>query len=171
MRALRDGHFTSPDGRFAVSIAAGVLDRILAQCRTARGRETGGVIVGHYSEDRGTALVEGISTVPPDSRHGRFSFYRGVQGLKAWLDTLWGRGAGYYLGEWHFHPYASASPSRTDRQQMLEIAGSERYRCPEPILVVVGGNPAGKYELSVTVFTRGGVTTTLVAVCDPTIIS
>lgn len=83
--------------------------------------------------------------------------------LKNWLDSLWHRGAAFYLGEWHFHPYASARPSGTDQQQMRDIARSDRYRCPEPVLVIVGGDPSAAYELSVSVFSVYGTAITRVA--------
>ncbi len=39
---------------------------------------------------------------------------------------------------------------------MVEIAAEHGYRCPEPILVIVGGDPSGPVTLSVTLVRRGG---------------
>jgi hypothetical protein len=53
---------------------------------------------------------------------------------------MWRRKDGYYLGEWHFHPFGEPSPSDTASSQMREIARSPQYRCPEPILLIISGD-------------------------------
>jgi hypothetical protein len=88
--------------------------------------------------------VTDVSLSPSDSIHGRFWFYRGINGLQNWLNRLWRRRE-YYLGEWHFHPSASAVSSPKDRTQMKKIATSQKYHCPEPILLIIGGNPNGNW--------------------------
>lgn len=64
--------------------------------------------------------------------------------------------AGFYVGEWHFHPNAAPTPSDTDHRSMRGIATSTRYNCPEPVLVIVGGNPRREWTASAQVFPRGG---------------
>jgi hypothetical protein len=51
----------------------------------------------------------------------------------------------HYLGEWHFHPFAAPSPSSIDYSQMAEIAVSRSWRCPEPVLLIIGGDPRGEW--------------------------
>jgi hypothetical protein len=60
------------------------------------------------------------------------------------------------LGEWHFHPYATPSASADDERQMLTIADDPRYHCPEPILLIMGGDPSGAWTMAAYVFTRSG---------------
>src|SRR4051794_36492130 len=109
-----------------------MIDAILRECRHAKGKETGGIFVGEYRREHDSALVSAISGAPTDSRAGRTWFYRGVQGLQAWLNRLWHSERKHYLGEWHFHPYAEPSPSDTDTQQLNDIANTPSYHCSEP---------------------------------------
>lgn len=66
------------------------------------------------------------------------TFYRGIDGLKRILDLAWDQGQ-YYLGEWHYHPNASSAPSNIDKNQMIVLSQDQKLKCPEPILIIVGG--------------------------------
>ena len=48
------------------------------------------------------------------------------------LDTLW-KDNQYYLGEWHYHPNSSPTPSRSDIEQMLSLSHDKK-------LIILGGN-------------------------------
>jgi len=74
---------------------------------------------------------------------------RGVKGLETLLKRFWSKNE-YYLGEWHYHPNASASPSMQDISQMKEISRSIHYQCPEPVLLIIGGD-YNEYEIRVFV--------------------
>lgn len=151
-----DQIFAGANGKYRVVLTAGVLVQLFSQCRRALGNETGGVLAGKYSDDKRSAVVTHLSSLPTDSKAGRTWLVRGVKGLKAWLASLWHSNSGYYLGEWHFHPGGSSDPSATDTQQMRLIAQSAQYRCPEPILVIIGGVTDENWSISVTVFPREG---------------
>ncbi|MCC6676326.1 MAG: Mov34/MPN/PAD-1 family protein [Phycisphaerales bacterium] len=151
-----DLEFKAERSPFAVRLTGRALAQLIAMCIAAGRDETGGLLIGRYSPDHRTAIVE-IATGPGgDSRAGRAWLIRGVKGLQRLLDGLWSRSGGYYLGEWHFHPGASPTPSRQDVSQMRAIAESARYHCPEPVLAILGGEPGGDYLLRVEVFGRGG---------------
>jgi hypothetical protein len=80
-------------------------------------------------------------------------FVRGVSGLGKWLKQLWShRRRRFYLGEWHFHPFGSPMPSTQDDIQMKEIAQLFESRCPEPVLLIVGGDPKGGWSLGAFVY-------------------
>ncbi len=64
-------------------------------------------------------------------------------GLQNWIDELWSRGDGWYIGEWHYHPGGRPVPSIKDQRQMFQIAGTDDAHCPEPVLLMVGGRPGG----------------------------
>jgi integrative and conjugative element protein (TIGR02256 family) len=150
----RDRHFVSDDGHLAVTITARSMATLVERCRRANDEETGGVLVGRYT-DRGDRAVVSLTTgAPKDSRAARWSFFRGIRGLQAVIDRAWRRGE-YYLGEWHYHPRASAQPSSTDIQQMVAFAADPEYRCPEPVLVVLGGDPSLDPTITVTVLSAG----------------
>lgn len=155
------------DGRFGVRIDRRAIELIVAECVRSGRRETGGILVGRYSDDRRLALVQSASSPPPDTRAGGFWLLRGVRGLQSWLEGLWKKDGTYYLGEWHFHPFASPTPSRQDVSQMKRIAATESYQCAEPILLIIGGDPHGAWKLHVEVHTRRGERNQLTMQPDP----
>lgn len=133
-------NFRAPSGLFGLSVPAPAVERILGYCARALPNETGGILIGRYNASFDTALVSEATPAPPDSRAGRNWFYCGTQGLLSLLDEAWKDGH-YYLGEWHFHPLASPTPSETDRRRLRDIAQDERYHCAEPLLLIFGGDP------------------------------
>lgn len=144
--------FQSADCQFGVEINQKLMGKIVKLCARSSTLETGGILTGYYTASHDWAIVTAISGPPPDSRMGLFWFSRGIQGLQAWLNRLWKTSKEYYLGEWHFHPRSSPQPSPVDIWQMQRIAVSEHYACPEPILLVVGGQPPTDWNVSVVVF-------------------
>ncbi|MCC6678238.1 MAG: Mov34/MPN/PAD-1 family protein [Phycisphaerales bacterium] len=151
-----DLEFKADRSPFAVRLTGRALAQLVSTCIIAGRDETGGVLIGRYSPDHRTAIIE-IATGPGgDSRAGRAWLIRGVKGLQRLLNSLWSSGGGYYLGEWHFHPGAAPTPSHQDVSQMKVIASSPRYHCPEPVLVILGGEPGGDYLLHVEVFGLAG---------------
>ncbi len=113
----------SRDRRYGVSVQPSHLSQIVAVCQRADRVETGGILVGHYTDDQKLAIITEISDAPDDSKRSRTRFWRGVHGLQGWLDWLWKQNR-YYLGEWHFHPFAAPNPSYCDVNQMRDIASS-----------------------------------------------
>lgn len=138
-------------GRYAVEIPKSAIQAMLKHCRNATPEETGGILIGHYSEDHVCAIVTQVTGPPSDSRRFSARFFRGVSGLQQLLNQLWSQHRGYYLGEWHFHPINNPRPSSVDRREMSHISRSEQYSCPEPLLVIVAGAPDGDWSISVTV--------------------
>lgn len=147
----------SPDGRFGLSLGGRQVERLCRLCRDAGGYETGGVLIGRYVDHHSCARISEISGPPVDSRASRTSFYRGVSGIQERLVALWRAARGFYLGEWHYHPGGAPDPSEVDTHQLLEIAASTTYNCPEPLLLIVGHNGTGKLTMRVFVFQRSGL--------------
>jgi integrative and conjugative element protein (TIGR02256 family) len=143
----------SDDLQFSVHFTKEVLSKIFAECSRADRIETGGILLGKYSDDKLVAHILNYSSPSSDSRQGPRSFLRGIKGLKAFLDQNWEEGQ-YYLGEWHYHPHSSSIPSEQDIHQMQQIAKNSKYSCPEPILLVVGGSARDGWEINVRVFER-----------------
>ena len=141
-------HFTSVSGA-RVTITAKALAMMTELARKRYHRETGGIMIGHYSDDLTTARIECVSDEPPDSRAGRTWFVRGKVGLAAILEEAWHEGR-YYLGEWHSHPGASPAPSGPDLSSIRKIAGSKARMCHRPILMIVGGDLRNRPEFSAT---------------------
>jgi integrative and conjugative element protein (TIGR02256 family) len=156
--------FRSVDERFRVTVGGRTVALIHRLCRRSSKDETGGILIGRYSAELDCAGVTNASGAPTDSRHGATWFQRGTRGLQAWLDRWWTTRGEHYLGEWHFHPYAAPTPSPTDRDQLEAIATTKSYGCPEPILLIFGGDPAGAWSVSAHVFPRGREAVTLLRV-------
>jgi len=157
MKMNKTIEFQSNDKHYGLKLESTYIERLLGLCLNTIPNETGGIIVGYYTDSHNFAIVTGISSPPPDSRNGKFWFQRGISGLQSWLERLWSTKNHYYLGEWHFHPFAKTNPSLTDINQLAEISFSKPYRCPEPILLIVGGNPIDitSCVLSAYVFIKG----------------
>ncbi len=142
----------------APSYRAVVPDSVIAEmagyCAKARKRETGGILIGHYSDDHQTAFVREITDKPRDSAFTWLSFRRGTDGLRRLLEERWAEGL-YYLGEWHFHPGGSPLPSGQDRESMRDIARDPAYACEVPLLMIMGGKPPNQGSLHISVYPAG----------------
>ena len=143
--------YVSDDGRYGIVLKASHIKKILDECIGSLPNETGGILVGKYNERHDLAIVSDILTSPPDSNAGTTWFHRGIKGLKQKLRELW-KNNYYYLGEWHFHPFSSPNPSFTDISQIRKISKNKKYQCPEPALLVLGGNPQANFDLEVFVY-------------------
>lgn len=149
-------HRTTTDKRFGIRVADGAMEEILRRCIDSHPLETGGILVGYYNECHDCALVTMVTGPPSDSKSGRSFFYRGVRGLQRWLTNLWvNEERRYYLGEWHYHPHGLPFPSRRDSLQMEEISNDSEYHCPQPVLVVAGGDGEVISEAKAFVFPHG----------------
>lgn len=150
--------FSSSDSRFRVVITPGAIASILRFAANANRSETGGILLGRYNSRHDSAFIDGVTGPPDDSAAGRSWFRRGVNGLRDLLTRLWNGERRFYLGEWHYHPGGSPVPSSTDAEQMKSIAGDPSYACPEPVLVIFGGDPSGNWDVGVIVYRRNDST-------------
>ncbi|MBZ9801102.1 Mov34/MPN/PAD-1 family protein [Mesorhizobium sp. ES1-6] len=116
--------------------------------------ETGGILIGCYGADRWNADIVEATPRPRGSLSGWFWFQRSKHGLASLLEDRWRLGF-HYLGEWHFHPGGAPTPSGPDIRAMRRIASDEVYRCPSPILVILGGQPKTRWSISATLFRDG----------------
>lgn len=133
--------FVLPGTNIKLIIADDKITEMLNHISHSTSKETGGILVGHYSQDQLHAIVTKITGPPKDSLSGSHWFQRGVHGLKNLLNSAW-KYKQYYLGEWHSHTLSLAvNASSRDSVQMMEIAFSSAYQCPEPILLIIAGTP------------------------------
>ncbi|MBD2717108.1 Mov34/MPN/PAD-1 family protein [Microvirga sp. STR05] len=148
-------HFISANKDFNLFLSKKLLEEVVNYCRIAHRNETGGIIIGSYSADLSGATVSKIMGPPVDSRSGFSWFERGTEGVKKAMDDLWQKQQQFYLGEWHYHPYSSPNPSRRDLLQMREVAEDPNFACPEPIMLIAGGNPKKSMLFRAFVFPAG----------------
>lgn len=148
--------FLAPDGSLAVDIEEPAVVEMIDFCLRSDRLETGGVLLGRYSRFGDRAAVRQVVGPPSDSIHRRFGFVRGISGLGSRLRRAW-RSGEFYVGEWHFHPGASPSPSGIDESQILAFAVDADYRCAHPVLIIIGGQPPVDWAMSVSVVVDGQV--------------
>jgi len=150
--------FADPTGgKYRIEISGAAIAKLVSECAFARTNETGGILVGRYSKDGWTAEVQDVSRPPDGSSAGSNWFHRGITGLAHLLTKRWAKGE-HYVGEWHYHPGGRPTPSGTDIASMRSISINKSYQCPEPILVILGGSPPTRWELSAGVFAYGQFT-------------
>lgn len=139
------------DCEFAVELQGSVLKALDQYCSDAGSLETGGILIGYYTNGSLLAIIREATPPPPDSKRGRSQFERGVTGLRKLLGKRWlAKERTFYLGEWHFHPASCVEPSSQDFAQMIEISQARRYDCKEPLLLILGNKSlTGKRPLRI----------------------
>lgn len=127
------------EGDFRVIVERSTLEAINRLCTIAGNKETGGILIGRYTDDNATAVILEATPPPADSKDGSTWFVRGFAGLRQLLLQRWrSKDRSYYVGEWHYHPANVIVPSDDDWTQMDSIARAPEYRCSEPILLIAG---------------------------------
>lgn len=145
----------SDDGKYGVRIVGTEFAAMQRLCREADTVETGGILVGYYNRNQDCAIVTRCCKPPSDSKCAKHKFYRGVMGLRELLLRLWNaRRRRYYLGEWHYHHYGAPNPSGDDTVQMRRNSENAKCQCPEPILVIIGGDPNGDTKCRAFVYEK-----------------
>jgi integrative and conjugative element protein (TIGR02256 family) len=109
--------------------------------------ETGGTIMGYWSDDR-TAVVTASIDAGPTAIRTRHNFEPDQEWqLKEIAKTYYASGRREtYLGDWHTHPDASTGrPSFTDRRVLRRIINTPTARTLNPIMVIFHGDES-KWE-------------------------
>lgn len=128
-------------GRYGLRISGQIMNKMLCFCKMSAQTETGGILVGYYTRRRDCAIVTDCSGPPADSVCKKTNFHRGIEGLQQWIFRLWAlKHRRYYLGEWHFHVLSATTPSQVDIEQIKSTSQKATYRCPEPIMIIIGGD-------------------------------
>lgn len=147
--------YVSADGKYRAVVPDNVMESIFVLCAGVGSKETGGILVGFYTDDQSTAIVTEAAPPPRDSQSGSTWFHRGVAGLRSLLEKYWKNPKRqYYLGEWHFHTAVDVEPSPVDIDQMIRISRNRRSNCPEPISLIVGEVQEGRRRVRLFVFLR-----------------
>ena len=136
--------YRTVNGSHQVELPLSVITCLFDTCKKSRKKETGGILIGCYSSDLSKAHVHIATTPPKGSIQTSNTFYRSNTGLQNVLNRSWTEDK-YYIGEWHYHPRAAATPSHVDIAQMIQLSNNTDLKCPEPILIIVGGNAQKMY--------------------------
>lgn len=106
---------------------------ILTTSASAAPRETGGILVGRWTDD--CILIQHASGPGPNAMHSRSRFVRDGDFAQRFLEEVVAASSGQYdyVGEWHSHT-AWFGPSPLDRLSMMHVARNPGYANAEPIL-------------------------------------
>lgn len=124
----------SAPGAWAVRISPRVDELIKADIAARPGSETGGVIVGRFSQVGNTFQVVDVIPAPPDSSFSAEKFTLGTKGLKATISNLIKDTGGslYALGTWHNHLVKSGA-SALDAATATKLALRQFF----PVLLLI----------------------------------
>jgi len=108
---------------YSIRISPQVDAQIRAEIKARPNTETGGVIVGRFSQIGNAFHIVDVLPAPPDSIFSPEKFVLGKVGLKAKINTLIGDTGGslYVLGTWHNHLIKSG-PSGLDAATAIDLA-------------------------------------------------
>lgn len=140
------------DRKFGLSLKESALIHCLKECAESCSQETGGILVGYYTPAHDCAVITELGGPPEDSIRKSTLFERGTRGIQSWISRLWREQKHFYLGEWHFHPGGASIPSQDDIEQMQKLSQDKRLKCPEPILLIIGGDPKREWTANAYVF-------------------
>jgi len=92
------------------------------------GVETGGVLIGRWSDVTNAFYVVDVLPAPPDSKFSRAEFNLGVTGLTPAIDAIVEGTAGalYAVGTWHNH-LVNSGPSSTDKKTADLLASQQLF--------------------------------------------
>ena len=143
-----------------VRVPGEILAAMRRMAARAKPRETGGTLVGHYSEDYRVAHVTGALESKTGARKERARFYRPPDDVDGQLARTYEESGGltHYLGEWHTHPRAAPIPSPTDLSTLRGLAKSRSVATDTPFLLILGGNFDATSPISCTLAEGGGRT-------------
>lgn len=120
-------------GNRYIEIRPEVLKQIHQQAESEYPNENGGMLAGHYSEDRHTVYIERVVS-PMRKTMRRDSFERAAKGLEEEWKELSAQGL-RYVGEWHSHPNGSTQYSSTDLEAMAKI--EREVSIANPLLLII----------------------------------
>lgn len=142
------GKWKSNNGQYTVYLADTCLKKMVKLALEHNPYEVGTSLIGYYAPHGFDAYITDIAPLPSDSKSSRFTFFRGINGLKIFFDKLKGV---HYLGEWHSHPGGRSTPSDQDIRSQFAIANDKLANCPETILVVIGGDLKANPQITICV--------------------
>ena len=170
MKRPTNSSWRSACGLYTVHVSSKSLDCMARMAVATLPSEVGTSLVGSYSDDGFVARVEELAPLPSDSRGSWSAFHRGVLGMTNYFTKLFADSSGkrYYVGEWHSHPDGSPHPSGTDDAALHAICRDARTKCPEVVLVLLGGSIRHLPSIGVYVYSRTRGRVTLVRLPDQT---
>jgi len=113
--------------------------------------ETGGILIGHITED-GDYMITRATGAGPNAIKMKDYFIKDKFFCQKELEKAFkelGK-EGLYLGEWHYHPQGTNLPSGQDIKSLAQIAKQENYRIDFPILIILSPS----YDFALTIHNK-----------------
>lgn len=110
------------DPEWKVRFSAEVDQKIRAECARWKGLETGGILIGGFSEATQTFRITDLLPAPVDSRRARSEFILGTEGVLGKIKEFESTDL-FCLGTWHSH-LSESGPSWQDRETAYRIGQS-----------------------------------------------
>src|SRR5688500_572542 len=100
-----------------VWVPRSILDSMTEEANRWLPLETGGMLLGYWSDDRSEAVITEVTGPGPKGAHSKTEFIPDDQYQDRMIDEIYARsGRRYrYLGDWHTHPLGEESLSYKDR--------------------------------------------------------
>lgn len=118
--------------------------------------ESGGFLVGYYSQDFMTLHITDF-ILPQQQKSSSFLFERSIIGIKEIFNKLFVTKKCYYIGEWHTHPDGSSMYSQTDLKAMIEIATCKTVNITNPILLILSVSKNKLQDFSFYIYNDKGL--------------
>jgi len=139
----------SPGLSYTVWVLEAALNAILKEADKDPERETGGVLMGYWSDDSAvitTAIGPGPEAIGTMRRFRPNSEWQKLEIARVYQAS--GRTV-TYLGDWHSHPRRLPLPSRLDVRTARRISTFDDAGAPNPLMLIVGEAPADGRILAV----------------------
>lgn len=147
-----------PERDAIVQLPDTVLQGIKGMAIDAFPNETGGTLIGYYSDNRRIAHIRRALNVQVGGASGETWFYRPPDTIDDQLERVYkkSRGRLHYLGEWHTHPSASSMPSITDIRSLYKLANEPEVATDTPILFILGGDFERRPSITCVLIEKSG---------------
>lgn len=138
-------------GGIGIRLSPRVTGKIVDEIAAKPGCETGGVLIGRFSQAGNAFQVVDVLKAPPDSVFSAEKFVLGTVGLKAAVAAVIRTSGGslYPLGTWHNH-LVDSGPSALDAQTAAQLALRQFF----PVLMLIA-LPSGYTCLTAESFDAG----------------
>lgn len=126
-----------------------IVTSMVADADSFFSNETGGSLMGYYSNRRRDIVVTNLIDCGPKSKHRKTSFIPDYSFQEGKIGRVYEqlRRIHTYLGDWHTHPGGAAKLSGKDIQTLDNIAVHAAARAPFPVMVLLSGNQ-GKWIIN-----------------------
>ncbi len=127
-----------PTGEVRIVVLSDVIARMKQEAIRVGDLETGGVLLGKWSDDGKTLTVTEATSPGPHAIHQEHGFIRDREYCQGQIDRIHSASTGTidYIGEWHRHGRLGTTPSPTDRESILGLVESSNYDLETALLII-----------------------------------